>query len=69
MGVADKDLVSVAANNRFAVLPGFDRASGNLTVNSVKLRALRGSVSAMGLLPLNQLMLVGTDTGVVTLYS
>ena len=61
--------MTLAANNRFAVLPAYDRQAGVVTGAATKLRVLRGTVSTMGLLPFNQLMLIGVDTGAIALLA
>ena len=69
MGTTQRDLVTLAANNRLAVLPGFDRQTGIVASTPSKLRVLRGAVTSMGLLPFNQSLLIAADTGVVTMLA
>jgi len=42
---------------------------GDLTSTKLKMNVLRGSLSSIAVLPLNRLLLLGTDTGAVQLIA
>ena len=74
MAIYEDDLYTIAVNNRLACYNSFEPsehepdASTVRSTNPVKMKSFKGTISSFNILPLNQTVLLGSDTGTLSLW-
>ena len=74
MSIYEEDLYTIAVNNKLACSQNFEPSEhepdqGPLrTTSPAKMKSFKGTISSFNICPLNQTVLIGADTGLLSLW-
>ncbi|CAG0892872.1 unnamed protein product [Darwinula stevensoni] len=69
LSVMGSQLVTATTANRIGVHSGFEEPPGTLAGVRLKLETFKGMITSLATLPLNELLLLGSDNGSIWLFS